>query len=444
MKLTVIDAIPGLGKTTSIMEHMDDHANERWCFAATRLEEAKRIADGVLNLKFVQPQAGYDVTGIVAKRKGGIRAKTVGVTKSADILKHFAAGSNISTTHQLLDHFTAKTVEAYKGKDYNLVIDETINNMVEAFDDKQLEPDDLTRMIKLGGMYLDTDGMTVRWRDPDDTRLCNRGVFKEVRKLCDEGKLIWDERTKAFYKVFPIDILRHFKQIYILTYMFKYSPMARYLASRGIEVNNVRGIDPEQEGAHIAELDKLITIEEGKLNDIGKKYYALSFTDQKRWLKKVNGKEHPDLTTVKKNLNNFYKNRVKPYPYANKAQHIMWTCSKALLEKVKTRYCSSQKFLEYNARALNRLKDKTSLAYILNVFCHGSIKNYLGYDKESEEQYALSMLIQFLWRSALREREPVVMYIPSSRMRRLLKTWLRRDLTGEQSGDEQQAVDDVA
>lgn len=41
-----------------------------------------------------------------------------------------------------------------------------------------------------------------------------------------------------------------------------------------------------------------------------------------------------------------------------------------------------------------------------------------------EEQFALSEMIQFIWRSAIRDNKPIKLYIPSVRMRNLLEKWI--------------------
>lgn len=43
-----------------------------------------------------------------------------------------------------------------------------------------------------------------------------------------------------------------------------------------------------------------------------------------------------------------------------------------------------------------------------------------------EETWALSELIQWLFRSAIREENEINLYIPSKRMRNLLQEWLRK------------------
>ena len=41
-----------------------------------------------------------------------------------------------------------------------------------------------------------------------------------------------------------------------------------------------------------------------------------------------------------------------------------------------------------------------------------------------QDQYALSALVQWIFRSAIRDGEPITLYIPSERMRGLLIDWL--------------------
>jgi hypothetical protein len=62
----------------------------------------------------------------------------------------------------------------------------------------------------------------------------------------------------------------------------------------------------------------------------------------------------------------------------------------------------------------------------LNVYYNPLIKSYF----ESmdvpvyEDLYALSQMVQWVWRSRIREKEPINLYVPSERMRSLLKRWL--------------------
>jgi phosphoribosyl-AMP cyclohydrolase len=41
-----------------------------------------------------------------------------------------------------------------------------------------------------------------------------------------------------------------------------------------------------------------------------------------------------------------------------------------------------------------------------------------------EDLFALSEMIQFIWRSRIREGKPIDLFVPSGRMRTILKAWL--------------------
>jgi hypothetical protein len=41
-----------------------------------------------------------------------------------------------------------------------------------------------------------------------------------------------------------------------------------------------------------------------------------------------------------------------------------------------------------------------------------------------EDAYALTELIQWVWRSRVRKGQPITLYLPNPRMRRLMAEWL--------------------
>ena len=73
-------------------------------------------------------------------------------------------------------------------------------------------------------------------------------------------------------------------------------------------------------------------------------------------------------------------------------------------------------------------KDKTNCAYLINRYYNPMINRFFTDKgvKIEEDIWALSELIQWLFRSAIREEKEVNLYMPSSRMRSLLKDWLNK------------------
>ena len=144
---------------------------------------------------------------------------------------------------------------------------------------------------------------------------------------------------------------------------------------------------------------------------------------------------------MKQNLTNYYKNIVNA-----KSDTIAWSTFKDfkpfLTDKGRknTRPLTAderkfpdkskhlQCFIPVNSRATNMYSDRYNLAYLVNVYPHPSVvKFFCKKDIEvNSDSYALSEMLQWIWRSRIRNGLPVNIYIPSSRMRNLLEQWLEK------------------
>lgn len=83
-------------------------------------------------------------------------------------------------------------------------------------------------------------------------------------------------------------------------------------------------------------------------------------------------------------------------------------------------------YVPCNARASNEYSNKNVMIHIYNRYPMPTITNYLkSYDVQfSSEAFALNELVQWVWRSAIRNGQPIKLAILSNRMRDLFKTWL--------------------
>ena len=109
-----------------------------------------------------------------------------------------------------------------------------------------------------------------------------------------------------------------------------------------------------------------------------------------------------------------------------KAGDILWTTFKGRKGKIQGKGYSSS-FLPCNSRATNDYKDRHNLAYTVNRYVNPMIERYFRQHggQVDQNKYALCEMIQWIWRSAIREGEEIYIYIPSSRMRNLLIEWLK-------------------
>lgn len=83
-------------------------------------------------------------------------------------------------------------------------------------------------------------------------------------------------------------------------------------------------------------------------------------------------------------------------------------------------------FIAHNLRATNDYSHTHTLAYAVNRFINPYLVKYFSKKnvKVDEDMYALSEMIQWIFRSRVRNDESINIYIPSSRMRKLLIEFL--------------------
>ena len=106
----------------------------------------------------------------------------------------------------------------------------------------------------------------------------------------------------------------------------------------------------------------------------------------------------------------------------------MWTTYSARKSSISAgRYAAS--WLNYNAKATNDYKDAKYVAYFVNVYANVMILAMLRSRAAlfDQDKFALSEMVQFVWRSAIREEKPIVLYVPSKRMREMFIKWINSE-----------------
>ncbi|MEH6983956.1 hypothetical protein V7061_18545, partial [Priestia megaterium] len=146
----------------------------------------------------------------------------------------------------------------------------------------------------------------------------------------------------------------------------------------------------------------------------------------KSWYNKADSKQ---IEQLKKNLVSIFRTQK-----AVSNDELFWTSFKTHASSLKNVKCklnkkenrSKDNFVPFNTRATNYYADRTATAFLLNRFMNPNENQFFLYRgiEVNEELLAISDLIQFLFRGCIRNNEPMYCYIPSSRMRRLLKQWV--------------------
>ncbi|MCD7762700.1 MAG: hypothetical protein LUI14_05795 [Lachnospiraceae bacterium] len=221
---------------------------------------------------------------------------------------------------------------------------------------------------------------------------------------------------------YPPEIFSMFDKVYILTYMFDASILKYYFDLYKIDYD-VKSI--ERTGDRYALVDYFVpdtsvyrdkvNVYNGNLNDnLNTKVNGLSAT----WFKSSINKSK--IAMLKNNLYNYFQNIMKA-----KSNTIMWTSFKESKSKLKGKGYSNC-HVACNCRSTNEYADRYNLAYCVNIYLHPAVSQFFiqrGIEVD-QDMYALSEMIQWIWRSRIRNGESINIYVPSKRMRGLLLDWL--------------------
>lgn len=436
--ITIISSIMGSGKTSFIINYVNTTYKEyvgsmfdeepleapKFLYVAPLLSEVDRITEACPDLNFRDPQP-------------------VQCRKLYHLETLVEQGANICTTHALFKSLTKSISEKIKERGYTLIIDESLD-CVTIFD--ELTKSDREIIFRDNLVYVEGGTNRVRWNHKDHKNYS--GKFDTIRNLCDNGNLILYRDTVMLWE-FPTEFIKSFDEVFVLTYLFQGSPMSAYLRAEGLE-HQIKTLNRDElvpwtedydESAHKAELRKLITIYEGPLNECGKSKKG-SNPFSVGWL---NRQSPEKLKGVKATTEYFFRSVAGTLSIDN-----AWTTYSTGKRHLKG-VGYSKGFIASNAKATNDHRHKKTLAYLCNVFFNPFIKGYFEDRgiKVHEDAYALSEMIQWIWRSQIRDDKPITVFIPSERMRRLLTQWLEDSTLNELSdeisenvsGPEEPAID---
>lgn len=401
-RIKIVDSIMGSGKTSAAIDMMNNSGkDENFIFITPYLDEVDRIKKSISSKQIYEPKV---------KKKGD---KTQYKFESFHEL--LSQNKNIVATHNLFKNANDETKELILSGNYTLILDE----VMEVVEQLRVKKHDLTTLFESKLIYV--EGGFVKWNEEKkdyETR------YDDIRDMALNNNLMYFKDNILIWN-FPADIFKLFKEVYILTYMFD-AQIQRYY----YDINNIKYqkyvsefIDgqyrftkhnTEYESILKAQLRNKIKIYEGNLNTVGQLDYSLS----SNWYK---NKSPYTIKKVKNNVFNYFNNIVK-----SSSDEAMWTTYSEHKNKIKGNGYTKG-FVSCNARATNDFKHKKHLVYTINRYVNTVLYNYFKEKYQitiDQDAFALSELVQWIWRSAIRDGEEITLYIPSLRMRELLIEWL--------------------
>lgn len=392
----------GSGKTLGIIKWMLANPNNKYLYISPMLTEVEqRIPEACEALEFTFPTTEEHKT------------------KSLHLLELLTDGCNISFTHSLFSELSKKHLEQIARHNYVLIIDEEVS-LIEPYQGKY-KKGDIISLEEAGHIKVDEDNLgKVEWlwkEMSEDTQ------YSGLQRLCSIDMLYCSKRNREMMVTqLPMSLVESSKRTIILSYLFKGSVMESFLKLKGIEVVDFTEVELLKDTKQVMlEARELITLCSTTATNAVKNYSMsstwYSTTANKDQLKKLSsairsvyrkvGKDDLLLTLPKDNASRESKRSVV-HPNIN-------------LEGV---------FLYCGARATNDYASKSVALHAYNRYVNLVVKSYLqdyGLELDAipdDDQFALSEMIQWIWRTRIRENRSIDLYILPKRMESLFKQWL--------------------
>ncbi len=385
----------GSGKTEWSIQHINNNHTDNFLYITPFLDEVERILKKT-NKNFKQP---------INKGDG----------KLSSINELLACQYDIASTHELFKHLDEESRANIKAGHYTLILDEVLNVIVP-YDD--VKKDDMRLLQDSGAVTIDDEGYIIWNKD----KLDYDTKYNEIKLLADNKSLLYVNQKLLLWK-YPPEIFSLFDKVYILTYLFEASILKNYFDLYNIkyELKSIRKTEDKYNIVDYFVPDTSIYINkinilQGKLNEnIYQKQNGLSVT----WFNSKINKEK--IAQLGRNVKNYFGNIIQA-----KSETIMWTTFKDYKPKLKGKGYSNQ-FVSCNCRSTNDYIDCYNLAYCVNIYLHPAVTQFFKQRNIciDEDLYAVSEMIQWIWRSRIRKGENINIYIPSARMRNLLNAWLK-------------------
>lgn len=392
-KVTIVDARMGRGKSSAAIRYMNENKDTmKFLYVTPFLSEVGRVCD---QCDFEQPTDDF-------------------TTKSNELKSKLRQGRNVAATHSLFYLLDEKALDLVREKHYTLIVDESISVVGKVV----VTPSDID--IITGYMANENESGKLTWRNPEYT-----GGFIHYKELADAGILFHCGST--LMTIIDPQLLKAFDHVFMLTYLFSGQCEKAYLDFFHFGYDII-GVETDEEGFYFSDkpdnpppmnYSQLIRIwDNKKANSPGDGRTALSAS----WFIK-HGYSSPELVTLRKGMKNFFDCVADA-----KSQDRLWTSFKEtkerLIDKGRGRY--RKNFLQIAARATNEYSNCTAVAYLANRFVDPSVKAFFnsGGCSIDEDKFALAEMLQWIWRSAIRDDRPIDLYIPSQRMRNLLTDWI--------------------
>ena len=371
------------------------------------------------------------------------------------ILELIRNGENIVTTHALWSIFNDETIHAFQNSEYKYIalFDEvpplfrdvvgTGHRLDEPACNIRFGPADI-RLMQQTGMIRVQNG-TIHFNRECEYAKSDKDykVFNAIKNLSYSCTLYpFGEKDGLFTSIIAFarrEQFACFRECWFYSYMTCGSMLHNYCAMNHIAMDYYHIDDGRMirnpDGKYVETYPKGIE----NLVILDGKQFNMDASLSKTWYRRASKDASlAGLKELKKKFRNAYQFMKEHGVRSDSFMFTTFNAYKELLQSNGRYYPSLLRFLPCNTKATNSYQNCTGVAYLCNRFFDVTCVKFLEQRATAEnnpelkynnDNYALSELVQFVWRSNVRVREscqPVYVWIPNKRMRTLLQDFQKR------------------
>lgn len=409
----------GYGKSNDLIKSLS--ADRSYLIVLPLNTEVKRFIDHApKDVVLVEPISTNDED--TAKRSMATHAR-----KRDHLRELLLGGHSVVTTHAL---FTDIAYLAQEGLllGYDVMVDEVLSVAHSVTQEVMTGVAKGVSMQSWKGLYIEHGFATVdphtgmvypteEWERKQDLRELSKNLFSMAKAeslfAIGENVLVWE---------LPPVLLKAVGSLTIYTFLAEGSLMAGFMKRNEIDFTHDRDLISERKFRE--EAKRLIEVRDiPSVNRL-----KFSYTGQQTMTKADHKKVSGALKKIKERL-------LRGIPMEN----IMITSAKNMWSTptgkpgpfaVGSRMFENTNWVPNMTRGTNRYRHCSHLFYLWDQNLNPRIAEFLGVDSQRHrDMYAISELIQWVYRSRVRDGMPITLYLPSGRMRKLLQRWLDGELT---------------
>lgn len=387
LTFNLLDAPMGAGKTTAII-NMVKTTQKHYLIVTPYLEEITRIC---ASTGCITPETDH---------------------KQHELLELVKTGKNICITHELFSRCSLQTLTALQG--YSLIIDEEPQTISVLEDLKGYSQHDITDLINAGYLGITEDTHSLYAIEDKHCQGVLSSLYEYLCTLLVTNDIYMS--NSAFIHMKKRCIWEYFEDITICSYRLHYSLLQAYC-----ELNTIATHYQHIENGHIVD---------GYLDQKPANLYRLQcYTPQKLKASCSVYWYQTHTEDVKTLLSSFDKWRERRVP-AEYRKGYYWTTYKSFQELIAktTKKITQKKFVSCNAKATNKYRNCHVVGVFIQRFLNVPITQFLSAKGVcvDEKEFALSELLQFVWRSNMRTNDstPVFVFIGSRKLYDNFMSWL--------------------